>query len=565
MKRLVTELTLACTMLALLALGAFHAPAAQAADAKPVVVVSLAGYDALRQDLGYIGGLSGAPKLPEMAEGFLAAVTQGNGLAGLDKKKPIGAAVFYAGEGRPSGYVFIPIEDADKLLESLRNFVVDLEDQGDGYSTFKLKKGQTLTLRETKGWAFVSLNKELLADVPADPAALLGDLPKAYDAAVKFNIGALPPELIDLAIAQMRVGAAQAMEKSPVQDDEQAEALSKAITESTLKQIEQGLKDLDAYTIGLAIDGTAHSLYLDVQVEMKDGSELAGKLNDAVKSAKPSTLPAFADAARIFNLHINSPVAGDDAKNAVKLLEQGRKIGAAKIEEEGDDEAARKLQKKLLDAVIDVAVATVEGGQINGGAVVSGEGPYSLVAGFHVVDAKKLEKVLKEVVEVVSNDPNAPEFEIDADTKSGITYHTIALPEIDDEEKAENAEKFFGTDELTLAIGFGEKKIIIALGDDPIVAADEVVNAKTAKLPAKELPLQMQLKLGPPLKMAAENAENPQPVLKLLVDALAAGDKDHVSLTALLIKNGERVRFEVEEGILAAFGKAVVAASQGAR
>lgn len=564
MKRLITKLTLTCTLLALSALGAFQAPAAQAADAKPVVVVSLAGYDALRQDLSYIGGLAGVPKLAELGEGFLAQVTQGNGLDGLDKKKPIGAAAFFSGEGRPSGYIFIPIEDADKLLDSLQNFVVDLEDQGEGYSTFKLKKGQTLTLRETKGWAFVAMNKEQLADVPADPAALLGNLPKAYDVAVKVNISALPDETIEQAIAQMRVGAAQAMKKAAGENDEKAEALSKAMTESMLKQIEQGLKDLDAYTIGLAIDGAGHSLYLDVQVDMKDGSQLAGQLNDAAKNAKPLTLPGLADAARIFNMYVNSPIAGDDAKNVVKLLEDGRKIAADKIDEKGDEEEAKKLQKKLLDAVIDVAVATVEEGQISGGATVSGEGPYALVAGFQVVDAKKLEEVLKDVIEVVSKDPNAPEFDVDADTKSGITYHTVALPGIDDEEKAENAEKFFGTDELTLAIGFGDKKIVIAIGDDPIVAADEVVNAKPKSLPGKDVPLQMQVKLGPPLKMAADKADG-QPALKLIVDALAETDNDHVSLTARLIKNGERVRFEIEEGILAAFGKAIKAASQGGR
>lgn len=565
MKRLVNKLTLVCTAVALLALGAVRVPAAQAADAKPVVVVSLAGYDALRQDLAYIGGLAGVPKLPELGEGFLAQVTQGNGLDGLDKKKPIGAAVFLSEDGRRSGYLFVPTEDTDKLLDALQNFVIDLEDQGDGYSTFKTKNGPTFTLRETKGWAFVSLNKELLADVPEDPAALLGDLPKLYDAALKVNISALPPELIEQAIAQMRIGAAQAMKKSPVQDDPKAEELSKAMTESMLKQIEQGVKDLDAYTVGLAIDGKAHSLYLDVQVEMKDGSKLAGQLNDAAKNSKPTALPGLADAARIFNLHINSPIGGDDVKNAVKLLEDGRKIAADKIEEKGDEAEAKKLQKKLLDAVIDVAVATIEEGQINGGAVVSGDGPYSLVAGFQVVDAKKLEEVLKDVIEVVSKDPNAPEFDIDADTKSGITYHTVALPEIDDEEKADNAEKFFGTDELTLAIGFGDKKILIAIGDDPIVAADEVVNAKPKTLPSKEVPLQMQVKLGPPLKMAADKADGSQPALKLIVDALAETDKDHVSLTARLIKNGELIRFEIEEGILAAFGKAVVAASRGGR
>lgn len=560
--KIVKRMSLIWSATALLALGAVQ-PSVQAtaAELKPVAVVSFAGYDALKKDIGFVGELAGMPELAQAAEGFLAIVTRAQGLAGLDKAKPIGAAVFLGEDSKPSGYLFIPVEDVDKLLDVLQDVVTDVEDQGEGYSTFKTKRGPTLTMRETKGWVFVSLSKEMLAGTPADPTTLLGNLAKDYDVAVKLNIGNVPEPLMQFAIAQIRAGAEQAMKKS-VQDDPAAEEFRKAFVESSIESQTQAILDLDSFTLGLAIDDKTRSAYLDMQVDMKDDSKLAKQLNGAADEAKPTLLPGLADAARVFNLHFNAPVAGDEVKMSIKMIEDSRKLVDKKIEDEVSDEEAQKVLKKMANEVIDVAVATIEGGQINGGAVVTGDGPFSVVLGMHVADGKKLEKVAKQAIELGEKDPNFPEVEVDADTKSGITYHTLAIPEGDDEEAAENLEKFFGTDELTVALGFGKKTIVIAIGDDPIEAADSVVNAKPKSLPAKTVPFQLELKVGPIMKMAAEQENDNQPIVKVMADSLAESKNDHINLVASLIKNGEKVRFEIEEGIIAAFGKAVVAASR---
>ena len=53
---------------------------AVAADAKPVAVVSIAGYDAMMSDLDFLGSLSDAPQLGQMVEGFLSFFTKAQGL-----------------------------------------------------------------------------------------------------------------------------------------------------------------------------------------------------------------------------------------------------------------------------------------------------------------------------------------------------------------------------------------------------------------------------------------------------------------------------------------------------
>ena len=561
MMRIVKRMSLLVTAAALLALGAVY-PAARAgaAEAKPVAVVSFAGYDALKKDLGFIGEISGTPELAQAAEGMLAIVTRFQGLAGLEKGKPIGAAVFLSEEKKPSGYVFIPVADLDKLLDVLQDFVIDVEDEGEGYSSFKLKNGPQLTMRETKGWVYISMSKELLADVAADPATLLGDLPKRYDLAVQINIGNVPENLIEEAVAQMRAGAEQQLRRNAGRD-EKAQAIAEAFTETTLESITQAIKDLQSYTLGIAVDSETRSAYFDVQVDMKDGSKLAKQLNSAVDDAKPTTFPGLADAARMFNLHFNSPINADDAKMLTKLIDDGRKPLEENLENEIPNEDERAVIKKALNTVIDVTKGTLEGGLINGGAVVTGDGPFSVVAGLHVSDGKKLEAMAKDLLKYAAERNNDfPEVKFDAETKSGITYHTLQIPEIPNEEEAENFEKFFGSDEVSVGVGFGAKTVVLAIGAKPIDTADDVVNGKPAKLPPKTMPLQMQLKVGPVMKLAAEQAGDKEPILKEIAGSLEESDKGHINLNLTLLKNGERMRFEIEEGVIAAFGKGVKAA-----
>ena len=57
---------------------------AEAAKPKPVLTVAFAGYDQYHANLDALGKLGG-PNLAAMTDGMLAMVTQGKGLAGLDK------------------------------------------------------------------------------------------------------------------------------------------------------------------------------------------------------------------------------------------------------------------------------------------------------------------------------------------------------------------------------------------------------------------------------------------------------------------------------------------------
>ena len=72
---------------------------ADAAAGKPVAIVSIASYERLMADVEFIGSLVGNPDLDKNIEGAIQLFTQGQGLTGLDKKRPLGRDADY---GRPA-------------------------------------------------------------------------------------------------------------------------------------------------------------------------------------------------------------------------------------------------------------------------------------------------------------------------------------------------------------------------------------------------------------------------------------------------------------------------------
>lgn len=557
-------MVLACAALVVASAVRPAAPVS-AAELKPVAVVSIAGYDALLNDVGLIGDIAGAPELKQGIEGLIGMVTRFQGLAGLSKDKPLGGALLLNEESSPSGYVFLPVSDVEKLLDVFQDTVItDVEEDEDEKSVSKLslKNGPPLYLKVSGGWAFVTPKKEFLADLPKDPAALLGDLPESYDVAVKINIANVPEPLLDMALGQMKAGAEQAMRRAAEENPEAAK-IQQEFVETYLEQVSKALKELESYTVGLAISDKTRSAYLDVEAVMKDGSDMAKQVNASAAAAPTSKLPGLADAARVFNLHLNAPVLESDAEQVAALIDQARASIEEKIKEEIDEEEEQKAVTKWANTAIDVVKATIEAGQINGGAVVTGEGPFSVVVAAHVVDAKKLDKLFREIAKVAADkSEDAPEFEFDADEKAGVTFHTFALP-IDEDDDTEDLEKFFGTDEPTAALGFGKEVVVLSIGEDPVAAAAEVLSKKGggAKLPM----MQAQLKFGPIMKVAADQSGDEQPLLPLAAELLKGEKKDHINLTASFIKNGERVRLEIEEGLIAAFGKLAMQATKGGR
>jgi hypothetical protein len=525
-------------------------PAAYA-ESKPVVTVSFAGYDALIGDLNFLGELSGTPQLAQSLEGILALVTRAQGLAGLDKKKPIGGAVSISEDGLPAAVVFVPVSDGEKLLDALQGLIPEVEDLGDGLTRLKPINSPSVFMKEAEGWAYVSNSQDNLDDVPADPGKVIGDLAKKYDLAVEVNVGNVPPQFIEMAVGQMRQGAQGGLRQLPDEDDE-TYRVRKEFVEKYLDQFSQIIEEMDRITIGFAIDSKSRNAYLDVAMTVEPGGTMARQLNAAAKSGKPTKFAGLADKDAVANVHFTTPVMEEDKEVLLEMLAVGRKEAAKKIDEDAsiDDASAKQAVQEMADDLFDVIEATINGGTLNGGAVMLGDGPFEFVLGGLVVDARKLEKAVKRAVDMFGQAPEFPPVKLNAAEHDGVTFHTLTITSPDDE-----ARKVFG-EEITVAFGFGDDRVLIAAGDDPVEAASEVLDKSKGNAGAKLPAGQLQLKLAPLVKLGAESDDDNRALAELMVRLLEESDKDHINVTSEIVPNGSKMRIEIEEGVLEAFGKA---------
>jgi len=538
------------TLFALVASLGLATPApVAAADTKPVAVVSFSGYDALMSDLDFLGTLSGSPQTGQMVEGLLAFFTKAQGLAGLDKSKPIGAAVWLGETGTPQGYVFVPVSDSEKLLDALSLFIPETEEVGDGFRQLKIKNSDLpVIMIEKKGWAFIGLAKEHLADLPSDPSKLLGDLPSRYDLALRINAGNVPEPLVDQATDWIRGRAAEFNRaRMPDETDEQYAARKKATEDKLESSIEQ-LREFDVLTVGWAIDSKSRNAYLDMAVTMKAGSEMAKQLNAAAGKAKPTRFGALAGDDHAASLYVTSPITEDDQETFFEFLPIIQKQLEGEIARDNEYDAdARKVLTQVTGETIEVVKATIAGGVIDGAAAMLGKGPFSAVGAIHVADGKKLEAAFKKAAKALADTEDFPPVQMDAAEHAGVKFHVLEVPVDDD------VSEFFG-EAATLALGFGQNSVFVAFGAEPIKSASGVLDQK-----AKQD--------GPPSKgvlhtakflafeIEREDNERQKETMQTALDILEGGDKDRIVVTTVFIENGQKSRLEIEEGILKAFGK----------
>lgn len=527
-----------------------------AAD-KPVAVVSFAGYDALISDLNYVGELAGTPQLSQSLEGILALVTRAQGLVGLDKSKPIGAAVSLPENGQPTVQVFVPVTDVDKLLDALQGLIPQVEDLGDGFSRLRTPKGPPIIMKRADGWAFFSDSKDNLADLPKNPAKLLGTLPDDYDLAVQLNVQNVPAMYKQLAVGALKDGFEKGMKQNDGEDDATYKS-RRQFGEHTMEQITSLIDEVDHITFGFAIDEEDGGAYFDTSMNVVPGGKLAKQFAEAKKNDKPSKFAGFADPDAVANVHFHTPVMAEDAKMMLTAINAARPEAAKKIDESNDlNDDQKKSVKGMVNDLFDVVEATINGGQFNGGFGMWGEGPFDMAAGGLFVDAKKLEAIVKKAVDMFGSEADFPKVKLDAANHEGVSFHTLSVP-IDDGD--DDTRRVFG-EKVNLALGFGTAAAYIAVGENPIKLLKGLID--DSKKSDDDLPpAQIQVKLGPIVKLGAEAANKNDPAAQLMSKLLSESDDDHVSIVSDFIENGSMVRFEIEEGLIQAIGKAAVLGMQ---
>ncbi len=529
------------------AVGLCHAQS----ESKPLVTVSFAGYDKLVADVGMIGRLGGNPNLGKQLEVMALMLPQGEGAKGplaLDAKQPWGTVLMSDGQA-PSSYAFLPVTDIKPLIEMVKlHSGQEIKAEKDVY---QIPIGAKTMYAVQKGnWAFIADSQEQLDKVAADPAPLLGDLPKRYNLAIRASIKNLPKEYREQLLAQLRAGAEVGMQQLPSESEEEY-TIRLNVAKQAVQQLTTLVNDMDDVLLGWNVDSKTKTTYLDFELTARTGTKLADQFAE-IKPGKTNfaglPVPGAAITGNWTGMLTDADVA--QAKSALAAL---RKSVTKELEKQGLAEAELKLASQLLGDVIDVLEKTAEAKKSDGGlAVLLDPAAVTLLAGVAIADGAKLDKALKQLVdEVQKNDEAAKTLKSSDETYQGIHLHTVSMPTPDQE-----LAPLVG-DTLDVVVGIADDKALVAVGRDAEKTLKKAIGALKSATGKEVPPLRIALAAKPIAKFLAEVGEDEQvkATASMCVAFLEkAGDKDHVTITANPIPRGVRLRLEVEEGLLKSLG-----------
>ena len=535
MKLLRTPLTWAFAALAALA-----APlAAIAAEPKPVAVISLASVEETLADIGYLTSVTGMEDAGKMVRLFGAALT-----SGMDKKRPAGAFVVPLAGEFPT-VAFIPVTDLKQLLNIHKEYVGEPSDEGDG--VLKVGHARTLCIKEQNGWAFIAESKDHLVDLPADPAALLGDLPKKYNVAAKILIQNIPQEFRQMAIDEIKFGLERGLD-SPAIDRGDRDSIEQA-ARGSLTQLQRYLNEAEEISIGWAIDAQARRTFLDVNIIGREGTALARELSQQVNSPSAFSGLKLPEASVTFN--VAAKMSETDIAQARGMIAGIRTQLSKRIDDDPNLPGEKRgIAKDLLGQLFDHIDKSWAEGNLDGGAALVLEAEsINLVAGAATADGKELEQLLKKIADLAKNEPNIPEVQFNVGQHGGVALHKLSAPIPAHETEARN---FLG-EKLDVVIGTGPKSFYLAAGKNGESLLKNALDRSVAAADKTVPPMQIEVAVLPLLKFFASVDENPE--LPGLIAALEQTGNDRIIITSQAIPRGSNLRIEVQEGLLRLIGR----------
>ncbi len=512
------------------------------APQRPVAVVSIAPLDQLLQDTSYLLKVSNVPEIGGLVNMMANQYTQG-----LDRTRPIGVSIAMQGQ-MPSALVFLPLSSREKFFGALAGMGIEPDDLGGGLFEIDTN-GQTLFAKESQGWLFIAQTEEALAQVPADPAQLLGALPKQYDIAVNLDVQALPAELKEMAIEQMRIGLERGMaEQRDLSEEDTAKA--KELSEANIQQLERMIQETEKAIVGLQIDSTQQNVALDFAGQFIAGSKLANQVAALQNLTSDFTKLAFPNAAAQFR--VTSIIAEEDKAAQIMNLRNSMSQLEQQI-----PEADRAVAKDILQGLTKVIEQTIQQGTFDGAASVSlADDTFRALAGGLVADGRALEAELKKIAAAVKDKQDAPQFKFSYGQHQGMNLHSVQFP-INSNDPG--VQKAFG-DSLLVNVATSDKSYLISIDPSGDAALKQAIDRLASASATKVSPMDAFVEIGQVLQFA--QAISPNPMLENALKTIQQyAGKDKILAAVHLIERGGIYRLTVEEGVLRAGGAAAKSAN----
>lgn len=538
MKRLSHLLLVACAALAVLAAPA----AALAQQFKPVAIVSVASLDENLADIGYITRAAGMEDTGRTVRLLAAGLT-----AGIDRTRPIGLYVVpQAGDFH--AVAFLPVSDLRLLLQVHADQIGEPKDVGGGI--LEIGRDEKAYVKEQAGWAFVAQSQDHLGGLPADPVALLGDLPKKYNVAGRLMIQNVPEELRRMAIDEIKVGMERGLPRGQ-QPGAPNRQQTEELLRSSVANLEKLINEAEEVLIGIGIDAQARNVVLDVGFSAREGTDLARQM--ALQQDLKTQFAGLLIPEASVQLHTAGKTSPEDVAQTKPALKALRDQWARQIDDSPQIPADKRGPlKNVLNQFVAILEKTLDSGRMDGGAaLVLAPKTFQFVAGGYVADGAAVEKMLKDLVDIAKGTPNFPQVEFNAGAHGDVKLHRLSMPVPDPQ-----AQEVFGQT-LEIVVGTGPQVAMVSVGKDAEAMLKKVLDDSAAAGEKTVLPMQLTVSLLPILKFSQSVDDNP--MIADLIASLEATGNDKLSITSEAGPRTSTVRIEVQEGIIRLIGNAAKA------
>jgi hypothetical protein len=528
----------------------------QSTGPKSVLVVSISGYDAVKDDVQAIAQASGVREL--MAPVMLAGR---EGPAGRDTTRPWGAVAQTVGQ-KLRAFAFLPAKELEPILALLSPLSGGQglpEPDADGVYEIEVRNRE-LVLAQKGDWAILADDRKTLADVPDDPVPLLEGLNESYLFAIRAEVKNIPDDWRAQAINLLRLGVQMGQQPAPDESPEQRAMRQRTIARS-MEEMERFVNETDTVLVGLAVDRESKAIRLDMEITAVEGTSAAAEY--ALSADAKSDLAGFYVPEAALTALFAGTLPESDAAQLEDMIDTRASKAMQDLDEQALSDEERKLAKQILGDLVGVMRETVQGRRVDAGlAVLADADSLNLVGGGFVADTATLEKVFKQMVHLaLAEDPDLDEaITLDADEHQGVRLHTLSVPA--EQLPTDDIPPMLVGESLTAAVGFSDRHVYVALGPQAIdklrQAIDQSKAAAGESVPAFRLSLSAT---GIRHVVEGASAATETDVPPEILDALrATGQNDHLLILSEAISNGVRQQLKVEAGALKVIGAAVGAA-----
>lgn len=509
---------------------------------EPAAVIALQNLEGQLKDIQYLGGKAGfaneVASLPIVAAGFLN---------GIDKSKPVGASIWFEGE-QPLVVGMIPVTNFEDVLDTISaNTGQNIEEDGEFY--FMATPAAEIVMTVKNGYVFISDSEDHLANIPADPAALLSGVAESNMLAAQLFVQRIPAGLREMAVGQMREGFEGAMEEM----EGDLEDLQREANAMQMEQLIDMVENSDQLKIGFGVEQTNEKIVFDMSFTGLEDSKIAKQA--AAMQGKASNFGKFLVDAAAFNVNGFGVLLEEDKQNLKTLLDNVKSTAMEEMDQDDDmSDEEKQVVTDLVNDVFGLIQSSIDQGEIDMGAtLLSDENDINLALGGSLADTEKFDSLVAKVTELATQQQEVA-IEAGKATVSGINFDklTVTLPDDVDEE----VRQMLG-DKVVLMMGRSDDAAYFAAGTSPEAAFQTIMDNSSTN---GDFPVIYNVRILPILKMVSNNPEA-GPVVQQLLDTYGS-ENDRISIFSKIITNGQKVRGEIDSDLLKLIGLGVKAQQQ---